>query len=203
MNEQGSCYKCLCKLFNIFWCFHVENWYDNSVSINSIFIDKIDNPNSNVDNYRLLTPNSFIGFYRISKKLIDFYRLLSNIIDYRYYRITLLGNLQPSFIAEFVLKSWEGVNWDVRHSTDTPLILKGPKLGRGGVLPEKLGGGVRQTSYNTVYVLTLFQTKICDFPYPISDMTLKSISLWQAVMARTWLAKTLKGKWSYHLMMKK
>ena len=24
----------------------VENWYDNSVSINSIFIDKIDNPNS-------------------------------------------------------------------------------------------------------------------------------------------------------------
>ena len=39
------------------------------------------------------------------------------------------------------------MNWDVRHSTDTPLILKGPKLGRGGgVLPEKLGGGVRQTS---------------------------------------------------------
>ena len=132
MNEQGSCYKCLCELFNIFWCFRVENWYDNSVSINSIFIDKIDNPNSNIDNYRLLTPNSFIEFYRISKKLIDFYRLLSNVIDYRYYRITLLGNLQPSFIAEFVLKSWEGVNWDVRHSTDTPLILKGPKLGRGG-----------------------------------------------------------------------
>ena len=25
MNEQGSCYKCLCELFNIFWCFRVEN----------------------------------------------------------------------------------------------------------------------------------------------------------------------------------
>ena len=91
MNEQGSCYKCLCELFNIFWCFRVENWYDNSVSINSIFIDKIDNPNSNIDNYRLLTPNSFIEFYRISKKLIDFYRLLSNVIDYRYYRMTTPG----------------------------------------------------------------------------------------------------------------
>ena len=91
MNEQGSCYKCLCELFNIFWCFLVENWYDNSVSINSIFIDKIDNPNSNIDNYRLLTPNSFIEFYRISKKLIDFYRFLSNVIDYRYYRMTTPG----------------------------------------------------------------------------------------------------------------
>ena len=83
MNEQGSCYKCLCELFNIFWCFRVENWYDNSVSINLIFIEEIDNPNSNIDNFRLLTPNSFIQFYRISKKLIDFYRLLSNVIDYR------------------------------------------------------------------------------------------------------------------------
>ena len=91
MNEQGSCYKCLCELFNIFWCFRVENWYDNSVSINSLFIDKIDNPNSNIDNYRLLTPNSFIEFYRFSKKLIDFYRLLSNVIDYRYYRMTTPG----------------------------------------------------------------------------------------------------------------
>ena len=92
MNEQGSCYKCLCELFNIFWCFRVENWYDNSVSINSIFIDKIDNPNSNIDNYRLLTPNSFIEFYRISKKLIDFYRLLSNVIDYWYYQMTMPGD---------------------------------------------------------------------------------------------------------------
>ena len=52
----------VCELFNIFWCFRVENWYDNSVLINSIFIDKIDNPNSNIDNYRLLTPNFFIEF---------------------------------------------------------------------------------------------------------------------------------------------
>ena len=83
-NEQGSCYKCLCELFNIFWCFRFENWYDNSVSINSIFIDKIDSPNSKIDNYRLLTPYCFIDCYRISKKLIDFYRLLSNAIDYRW-----------------------------------------------------------------------------------------------------------------------
>ena len=60
-------------------------------TINSIFIDKIDNPNWNIDNYRLLTPNSFIEFYRISKKLIDFYWLLSNVIDYRYYRMTTPG----------------------------------------------------------------------------------------------------------------
>ena len=97
MNEQGSCYKCLCELFNIFWCFRVENWCDNSVSINSLFIDKIDNPNSNIDNYRLLTPNSFIEFYRISKKLIDFYRLLSNVIDYRYYRMTTPGMCTASW----------------------------------------------------------------------------------------------------------
>ena len=36
----------------------------------------------------------------------------------------------------------------------------------GGVLPEKLGG-VFGTLPET---LTLFQTKICDFPYPISDL---------------------------------
>ena len=86
MNEQGSCYKCLCELFNIFWCFRVENWYDNSVSINSIFIDKIDNPNSNIDNYRLLTPNSFIEFYRISKKLIDYRLSILSILSNDYAR---------------------------------------------------------------------------------------------------------------------
>ena len=96
MNEQGSCYKCLCELFNIFWCFRVENWYDNSVSINSIFIDKIDNPNSNIDNYRLLTPNSFIEFYRISKKLIDFYRMLSIIDIIEWLRRASSGRLQES-----------------------------------------------------------------------------------------------------------
>ena len=34
------------------------------------------------------------------------------------------------------------------------------KGGGGGVLPEKLGGGVRHASWT----LTLFETKICDFP---------------------------------------
>ena len=86
MNEQGSCYKCLCKLFNIFWCFHVENWYDNSVSIISIFIDKIDNPNSNIDNYRLLTPNS----YRILSNFEKINRFLSIVIEC--YRLAILSN---------------------------------------------------------------------------------------------------------------
>ena len=90
-NDQESCYQCLCEFFNIFRCFRFENWNDNSVSINSIFIDKIDSPDSKIDNYRLLTTKSFIDFYRISKKLIDFYRLLSNAIDYRYYRLTTSG----------------------------------------------------------------------------------------------------------------
>ena len=45
--------------------------------------------------------------------------------------------------------------------------------GEGGVLREKLGGGVRHPYPET---LTLFLTKICDFPYPISDLTLESIS---------------------------
>ena len=84
-NEQGSCYKCLCELFNIFWCFRFENWYDNSVSINSIFIDKI-------DNYRLLTPNSFIDFYRISKEIN---RFLSIVIEC--YRLSMLSNDYPRF----------------------------------------------------------------------------------------------------------
>ena len=35
-----------------------------------------------------------------------------------------------------------------------------------GVLPEKLGGDVRHVSWNPY----LFQTKICDFPYPIPDL---------------------------------
>ena len=38
----------------------------------------------------------------------------------------------------------------------------------GGGLPEKLDGGVRHGTL--LETLTLFQTKICDFPYPISDL---------------------------------
>ena len=36
----------------------------------------------------------------------------------------------------------------------------------GGVLPEKLGG----VSGTLLETLTLFQTKIYDFPYPVSDV---------------------------------
>ena len=38
----------------------------------------------------------------------------------------------------------------------------------GGVLPEKLGRGVCDPLPKT---LTLFMTKICDFPYPNYDLT--------------------------------
>ena len=72
--------------------------------------------------------------------------------------------------------------------------------GGGGVLPEKLGGGVLHASRLT---LTLFPRKTCDFPYPISDLiktfdTLFQIwspgspardrSAWQDVTTRTQLA---------------
>ena len=93
----------------IFWCFRFENWYDNSVSIDSKFIDKIDSPNSKIDNYRLLTKKSFIDFYRIPKKLIDSYRLLSNVIDYRYCRLTTPGEKQNAL--------------DSRETQTTPRLL--------------------------------------------------------------------------------
>ena len=43
--------------------------------------------------------------------------------------------------------------------------------GPGGVLPENWVGMCGTLPEN----LTLFQTKICDFTNPISDLTLKSI----------------------------
>ena len=53
-----------------------------------------------------------------------------------------------------------------------------------GVLPEKLGGGVRHISLN----LTLFQTKISDFPYHISDLFKNLISYFrpEALEPSTW-----------------
>ena len=44
--------------------------------------------------------------------------------------------------------------------------MKKPEGGRGGVSRE-IGWGVCGTFPE---MLTLFQTKICDFPYPISDL---------------------------------
>ena len=41
-----------------------------------------------------------------------------------------------------------------------------PKNPGGGILPEKLGG----VSGTLLETLTLFQTKICDLPYPVSDL---------------------------------
>ena len=51
------------------------------------------------------------------------------------------------------------------------LSAAGPGGGGGGYF-WKNWVGVCSTLPET---LTLFQTKICDFPYPISDLTLKSI----------------------------
>ena len=55
-----------------------------------------------------------------------------------------------------------------RNAWHNGLLFVTPKTDQKfrGVLPEKLGG-VCSTLPET---LTLFQTKICDFPYPISDL---------------------------------
>ena len=58
-----------------------------------------------------------------------------------------------------------------------------------GVLLGTLGGGVRHASWNP------YPTKICDFPYPISDLKPWSPthdqSVWQAVMTHTRLEMIL------------
>ena len=53
-----------------------------------------------------------------------------------------------------------------------PIKTKEAKATRGGegVLPEKLGGVCGPLPKT----LTLFMTKICDFPYPIYDLTKNS-----------------------------
>ena len=47
------------------------------------------------------------------------------------------------------------------------------RIQSGGVLPEELGG----VCGALLETLTLFQTKICDFPYSISDQTLNLFRL--------------------------
>ena len=55
----------------------------------------------------------------------------------------------------------------------TLIVLSSPPRGGGeGVLPVKLGGGVQAASQN----LALFMTKICNFSYPIYDLTKKLVS---------------------------
>ena len=59
--------------------------------------------------------------------------------------------------------------------------MVGPLPGGGGVLPEKLGRGVRPASQKP----TLFMTKICDIPYPIYDLTKNSKPyLWPVSVVR-------------------
>ena len=61
-----------------------------------------------------------------------------------------------------------------------------PKILAGGGYFQKNWVGVCCTLQET---LNLFQTKICDFPYPISDLKpwspVRDRSTWQAVKART------------------
>ena len=49
---------------------------------------------------------------------------------------------------------------DIFNFTTCALLKLGTKGGGGGVLPEKLGGGVQSLPKT----LTLFMTKICSFP---------------------------------------
>ena len=86
---------------------------------------------------------------------------------------------QCSVVSLFVLYSWDQRNplyllalkliTLIGSSSDSLLgnDVSSPGGGGEGVLPGNLGRGVRPADRNR---LTLFQTKICDFPYPISDL---------------------------------
>ena len=60
-----------------------------------------------------------------------------------------------------------------KHKPLSSLFVAGGGGGGGGLLPEKLGGGVRPASQNSY---PQFMTKICDFCYPIYDLTKNSIN---------------------------
>ena len=49
-----------------------------------------------------------------------------------------------------------------------------------GVLLKTLGMGVRPAYQNPI---TLFMTKICNFPYPIYDLTLRFLGEWLLLLA--------------------
>ena len=91
----------------------------------------------------------------------------------------------------------------------------------GGVLSEKMGGGGDMRHSSETF--SLFQTKICVFPYLFTDL-IKFDTLFQTCLIISSLGQTnvkdnvytlllrriqkssnvgLKGKWSYHLMTKK
>ena len=65
--------------------------------------------------------------------------------------------------AKILSPSFHGLRKDAWHN-DLPFVSQ--KFQGGGVLPEKLGG----VSGTLLETLTLFQTKIYDFPYPVSDV---------------------------------
>ena len=67
--------------------------------------------------------------------------------------------------AKILSPSFHGLRKE-RLAEWPPFCVLNTTKNSGGVPPEKLGG-VCGTLPET---LTLFQTKICDFPYPISDL---------------------------------
>ena len=72
-------------------------------------------------------------------------------------------------------------------STNSPEIPDEMNAGWCRVLKTFLGGGVPPGPET----LTLFQTKIYDFPYPISDLTLKIYTLFQTLWSVAWISATL------------
>ena len=90
--------------------------------------------------------------------------------------------LRSCVIKRLLSSCWNRLTW-----AGNELTLKTFDPGRG-VLPKKLGRGVRPASQT----LTLFMTKICDFPYPIYDLTKNLIPyLWPVPYINTLLQTCL------------
>ena len=88
------------------------------------------------------------------------FRKALNLIFLSFLCKTCLASIMQQFLVPVSTVSARN-DW---HN-DLPFVLKYDQK-FWGVLPEKLGGVCGALPET----LTLFQTKICDFPYPISDL---------------------------------
>ena len=124
-------------------------------------------------------------------------------------RKTCMSSITQQFLVSVSMVS-------PRNAWHNGLLFVTPKTDQKfrGVLPEKLGG-VCSALPKT---LTLFQTKICDFPYSISGLIKNLIPYFrpEALEPGAWPERmtscygtyavvgiNIKGKWSYRQMMKK